>query len=121
MAIGIDDSAAENSTAKRYRSGSWDGSEWEVLIDEVKQRMSELAVESGHHLSKKAKEVSERSEQAFWKTRIRATTKLNIIPLNSFSRLLRSAQLQRSTFREYMSTVVVKRTPRSTSSFQGGR
>ena len=71
-------------------------------------------------MSKKAKEVSERSEQAFWKTRIRATTKLNIIPLNSFSRLLRSAQLQRSTFREYMSTVVDDENPEVDIKFPGG-
>jgi len=36
-------------------AGSWDGSEWEVLMDELKQRISELSVQSGHQLSKKAK------------------------------------------------------------------
>ena len=35
--------------------GSWDGSEWEILMDEVKQRVAELSVESGKHLSKKNK------------------------------------------------------------------
>ena len=47
-------------------------------------------------------------------------TKLNIIPLNSFSRLLRSAQLQRSTFREYMSTVVDDENPEVDIKFPGG-
>ena len=73
-----------NATSRRYRSGSWDGSDWETLIDEVRQRMSELSVESGHHLSKKAK------------------------------------KLQRSTFREYMSTVCDDEPPEITVKFPGG-
>lgn len=55
LEIGIDDDKIENTTERRYRRGSWDGSEWEVLMDEVKQRVAELSVESGHHMSKKAK------------------------------------------------------------------
>ena len=36
--------------------GSWDGSsEWEILIDEVKQCVVELSVESGKHPSKRHK------------------------------------------------------------------
>ena len=49
----------QNNTLKQiiviYATGSWDGSEWEVLMDEVKQRVAELSVESGHHMSKKSK------------------------------------------------------------------
>jgi hypothetical protein len=65
-------------------AGSWDGSEWEVLMDELKQRMAELAVESGHHMSKKAKKE------------------------------------QRSTFREFMATVVDDEPPYEVVSFRGG-
>lgn len=53
--LGVDEETAENSTARRYRRGSWDGSEFEVLMDEVKQLVATLSMESGHHMSKKAK------------------------------------------------------------------
>jgi len=53
-------------------------------MDELKQRMAELAVESGHHMSKKAKKE------------------------------------QRSTFREFMGTVVDDEPPREVVSFRGG-
>ena len=44
-----------NTTARKYQQGSWEDSPWEELMDEVKQRIAELSVESGHHLSKKVK------------------------------------------------------------------
>lgn len=53
--LGLGEDEAENATERRFRRGSWDGSEWEVLMDEVKQRVAELSVESGHHMSKKTK------------------------------------------------------------------
>lgn len=53
--LGLGEDEAENLTERRFRRGSWDGSEWEVLMDEVKQRVAELSVESGHHMSKKTK------------------------------------------------------------------
>lgn len=37
------------------QTGSWEGSDVEVIIDELKQLVSELALTSGHHMSKKAK------------------------------------------------------------------
>lgn len=46
---------AINSTARRYQQGSWEGTSWEEIMDEVRQRVAELSVESGHHLSKKVK------------------------------------------------------------------
>ena len=39
----------------KYSRGSWDGSQWEDFMDELKVRVEELSVESGHHMSKKAK------------------------------------------------------------------
>jgi hypothetical protein len=81
--LGVQDEDA-TATTRRYRRGSWDGTEFEVLIDEVKQRMAELAAESGHHMSKKAKKS------------------------------------QRSTFREYMSTLVDDESPEVTVAFKGG-
>lgn len=84
LSLGIDAEEAANASDRRFRRGSWDGSEWEVLMDELKQRMAELAVESGHHMSKKAKKE------------------------------------QRSTFREFMGTVVDDEPPREVVSFRGG-
>jgi hypothetical protein len=55
LSLGIADYLAENATERKYRHGSWDGTEWEVLMDELKQRMLDLSVQSGHQLSKKAK------------------------------------------------------------------
>lgn len=43
------------TTARRFGKGSWEGSQFEILMDEVKQRIAELSTESGHRLSKKAK------------------------------------------------------------------
>ena len=53
--LGLNDDEADNTTERRFRRGSWDGSEWEILMDEVKQRIAELSVESSHHMSKQAK------------------------------------------------------------------
>jgi Interferon-related developmental regulator (IFRD) len=44
-----------NATSRRYQKGSWEGSKYEVLMDEVKQRIAELATQSSHHVSKKDK------------------------------------------------------------------
>lgn len=66
--LGLHDEEAENATARRYRRGSWDGSEWEVLMDEVKQLISELSVESGHHMSKKAKKEQRATFREFMST-----------------------------------------------------
>lgn len=49
-------------------AGSWDGSEWEVLMDEVKQRIAELSVESGYHMSKKAKKAQKATFREFMST-----------------------------------------------------
>ena len=53
--LGIADDEGENTTERRYKKGGWEGSQWEELMDEVKQRISELSVESGYRLSKKVK------------------------------------------------------------------
>jgi hypothetical protein len=54
-------------------------------MDEVKQRIAELSVESGHHLSRKVKKE------------------------------------QRSTFREFMATIVEDEAPEEVVAFRGGR
>jgi hypothetical protein len=66
--MGIKAEEGENTTARRFRRGSWDGSEWEVLMDEVKQRIAELSVESGYHLSKKAKKQQRATFREFMGT-----------------------------------------------------
>ena len=81
--LGVTDEDA-TTTQKRFRKGSWDGTEFEVLVDEVSQRMAELAQESGHHMSKKDK------------------------------------KRQRSTFREFMATLVDDEPPSETVIFRGG-
>jgi hypothetical protein len=70
---------------RRFRRGSWDGSQWEATMDEVKQRIAELSIESGHHLSRKTKKE------------------------------------QRSTFREFMQTIVEDEAPEEVVAFRGGR
>ena len=66
--LGIDDDDGDNGSERRFRRGSWDGSEWEVLMDEVKQLIAELSVESGHHLSKKAKKEQRATFREFMNT-----------------------------------------------------
>jgi Interferon-related developmental regulator (IFRD) len=44
-----------NTTTRKFGKGSWDGSAWEGVMDDVKQRVAELSTESGHYLSKKVK------------------------------------------------------------------
>ncbi len=57
LGLGLKEEDASNTTDRRYRRGSWDGTEFEALIDEVKIRLEELSVESGKRLSKKAKKA----------------------------------------------------------------
>lgn len=57
-----------NTTARRFQKGSWDGSQFEVLMDEVKQRIAELSTESGHHMSKKAKKEQRATFREFMAT-----------------------------------------------------
>jgi len=68
LKLGITDEEGENVTARRYRRGSWDGTQWEVLMDEVKQLIAELSVESGHHMSKKAKKEQRATFREFMTT-----------------------------------------------------
>lgn len=44
-----------NTTQRQYQQGSWEGSEWEGIMAEIEQTISDLSTQSGHHLSKKAK------------------------------------------------------------------
>ena len=53
--LGVTAEDDADATARRYAQGSWEGSQFEELMDEVKQRVAELSVESGRHISKKAK------------------------------------------------------------------
>ena len=66
--LGLDGDEADNTTERKYRRGSWDGSEWEVLMDEVKQRIAELSVESSHHMSKQAKKEQRATFRDFMNT-----------------------------------------------------
>lgn len=66
--LGIEEDEGENASERRYRRGSWDGTEFEVLIDEVKQRVAELSVESGRHMSKKAKKEQRATFRDFMAT-----------------------------------------------------
>ena len=66
--LGMDEDEAVNRTERAYRRGSWEGSDWEVLMDEVKQRVAELSVESGHHMSKKDKKEQRATFRDFMST-----------------------------------------------------
>mmetsp|Transcript_13924 Transcript_13924/g.33750 ORF Transcript_13924/g.33750 Transcript_13924/m.33750 type:complete len:205 (+) Transcript_13924:49-663(+) len=66
--LGLDGEETENVTERRFRRGSWDGSEWEVLMDEVRQRIAELSVESSHHMSKAAKKQQRATFRDFMNT-----------------------------------------------------
>lgn len=66
--LGIDEDEGENASERRFRRGSWDGTEWEVIMDEVKQRVAELSVESGKHMSKKDKKDQRKTFREFTTT-----------------------------------------------------
>jgi len=68
LKLGVEKEDCDNASDRRYRRGSWDGSEWEVLMDEVKQRVAELSVESGRHMSKKAKKEQRATFREFMAT-----------------------------------------------------
>jgi hypothetical protein len=61
----LSDESLENTTKRQFQKGSWDGTEWEVLVDEIRQSLSELAVQSGHHMSKKAKKAQRATFREF--------------------------------------------------------
>lgn len=85
LRMGLEEDEAVNTTERKFRIGSWDGTEWEVLMDDLKQRIADLAVESSHHMSKQAKKD------------------------------------QRSSFRDYMRTVVDDLFPDEVVSWRSGR
>ena len=66
--IQLKDDSAENTTEKKYQQASWEGTDWEVIMDEISQRVSELAVQSGHHMSKKAKKAQRATFREFQAT-----------------------------------------------------
>jgi Interferon-related developmental regulator (IFRD) len=68
LSLGVSGDDSANVTARRFRRGSWDGSQWEVLMDEVRQRIAELSVTSGHHMSKKAKKEQRATFREFMAT-----------------------------------------------------
>lgn len=53
--LGLDDDEGENVTERQFCRGNWEDSECEVIVDEIKQKVAELSVESSHSISKKAK------------------------------------------------------------------
>jgi Interferon-related developmental regulator (IFRD) len=96
-----------NATSRRYQKGSWEGSKYEVLMDEVKQRIAELATQSSHHVSKKDKKEQRASFREYMSTivddespelvinfrnngSITLTTWKEIIPLNFLRHSLQS-------------------------------
>lgn len=60
----------ENVTARQFRPGSWEdcGAPYDELMDEIKQRVAELSVESGHQLSKKVKKEQRATFREFLAT-----------------------------------------------------
>jgi len=68
LKLGLDVEEAENTTERKFRRGSWDGSEWEILMDEVKQRITDLSVESSHYMSKQQKKKQRATFRDFMHT-----------------------------------------------------
>ena len=66
--LGINQNEGENTTERQFRRGTWEGSEWEETFDLIQQRISELSVESGHHMSKKAKKEQRATFREFQAT-----------------------------------------------------
>lgn len=91
--LGIDENEGGNASERRYARGSWDGSEREVLMDEMKQRVAELSVESGHHMSKKSKKEQKATFRDFMATIVEDEPPSKII---SF----RGGQLTLNTWKE---------------------
>jgi hypothetical protein len=86
--LGLDDAAS--TTERRFRRGSWDGSEWEVIMDEVKQRIAELSVESGHHMSKKAKKAQRATFREFMSTIVDDDSPCEVVTFRGGNLTLRS-------------------------------
>jgi Interferon-related developmental regulator (IFRD) len=57
-----------SSTARRYLPGSWESSQFEEIMDDVQQRVTELSVESTHHMSKKVKKAQRATFREFMAT-----------------------------------------------------
>jgi hypothetical protein len=68
LKLGLDDDEAENTTEKKFRRGSWDGSEWEILMDEVKRRITDMSVESSHYMSRQQKKKQRATFRDFMHT-----------------------------------------------------
>ncbi len=68
LEIGLDDDEVENTTHRKFSHGSWEGSDMEELMDVIKDRVAELSVESGHHMSKKAKKEQKATFREFMAT-----------------------------------------------------
>jgi hypothetical protein len=68
LKLGLAQDEGENTTERKFRRGTWVGSDWEEIIDEIQQRISELSVESGHRMSKKAKKEQRATFREFQAT-----------------------------------------------------
>ena len=66
--LGLGMEEGENITEKQFQKGSWEGSSWEETMDEVQQRIAELAVESGRALNKKARKEQRATFREFSNT-----------------------------------------------------
>ena len=66
--LGVAYSEGENTTERQFAQGTWEGSDWEETIIEIQNRIAELAVESGHHMSKKSKKEQRATFREFQAT-----------------------------------------------------
>lgn len=68
LRLGCDREESENATHRRFRRGSWQGSPWEDLMDQVKEYISELSVESCRSLNKKQRKEQKATFRDFVNT-----------------------------------------------------
>mmetsp|Transcript_17921 Transcript_17921/g.38960 ORF Transcript_17921/g.38960 Transcript_17921/m.38960 type:complete len:504 (-) Transcript_17921:1456-2967(-) len=92
--LGCDTEESENVTERKYQRGSWENSSWEEVMDEVKQRISELSVESGRSLSKKKRKEQRATFRDFVSTIVDDESPEEVVSFRN------GAQLTLSTWRE---------------------
>lgn len=60
--------ATTNVTARKFQRGSWDNSQWEDTMEEIKIRIEELTNQTGHFMSKQAKKEQRKTFREYMAT-----------------------------------------------------
>ena len=90
LKLGISEEEGGNVTARQFQKGSWEGSQFEEVMDEIKQQIAELSVQSGHHLNKKLKKKVRATFREFMATVVEDEAPEEVINFRSGSLTLGS-------------------------------